>query len=77
MKYCFGFGQTMSIIFCEKVPKYLDSINLTFKFGTTIDEIMKIYLRRITLIYFKDNEKYKISFLFNEVQYKFGDKTSF
>jgi len=47
MKYCFGFGQTMSIIFCEKVPKYLDSINLTFKFGTTIDEIMKIYLRRI------------------------------
>ena len=34
MKYCFGFGQTMSIIFCEKVPKYLDSINLTFKYFT-------------------------------------------
>ena len=67
----------MNVIFCEKVPKYLDSINLTFKFGTMIDEIMKIYLRRITLIYFKDNEKYKISFLFNEVQHKFGDKTSF
>ena len=49
----------MSVIFCEKVQKYLDSINLTFKFGTTIDEMMKIYLRRINLIYFEDNEKYR------------------
>ena len=51
-KYRFDFGQTMSVIFCEKVQKYLDSINLTFKFGTTIDEMMKIYLNRISLIYF-------------------------
>ena len=51
-KYRFDFGQTMSVIFCEKVQKYLDSINLTFKFGTTIDEMMKIYLRIISLIYF-------------------------
>ena len=56
------------------MKKYLDSINLTFKFGTTIDEMMKIYLRRISLIYFEDNEKYIIVFLFNELQ-KFGDKT--
>ncbi len=41
-KYPFDFGQTMNVIFCEKVQKYLDSINLTFKFGTTIDEMMKI-----------------------------------
>ena len=35
----------------------------------------KIYFRRISLIYFEDNEKYKISFLFNEVQLKFRDKS--
>ena len=56
------------------MKKYLDSINLTFKFGTTIDEMMKIYLRRISLIYFEDNEKYIIVFLFNELRLKFGDK---
>ena len=56
------------------MKKYLDSINLTFKFGTTIDEMMKIYLRIISLIYFEDNEKYIIVFLFNELQLKFGDK---
>ena len=44
------------------MKKYLDSINLTFKFGTMIDEMMKIYLRRISLIYFEDNEKYIIVF---------------
>ena len=36
--------------------------------------MMKIYLRRISLIYFEDNEKYIIVFLFNELQLKFGDK---
>ena len=56
------------------MKKYLDSINLPFKFGTTTDEMMKIYLRRISLIYFEDNEKYIIVFLFNELQLKFGDK---
>jgi len=42
--------------------KYLDSINLTLKFGRTIDEMIKLNLGRISLIYFEDNEKYKISF---------------
>ena len=56
------------------MKKYLDSINLTFKFGTMIDEMMKIYPRRISLIYFEDNEKYIIVFLFNELQLKFGNK---
>ena len=60
------------------MKKYLDSINLTFKFGTMIDEMMKIYLRRISLIYFEDNEKYIIVFLFKnthipELLVDFGD----
>ena len=56
------------------MKKYLDSINYPFKFWTPIDEMMKIYLRRISLIYFEDNEKYIIVFLFNELQLKFGNK---
>ena len=47
---------------------------MPFKFGTTIDEMMKIYLRRISLIYLEDNEKYIIVFLFNELKLKFGNK---
>ena len=48
--------------------------NLCFKYGTTIDEILKIYLKRVNreeLIGRYD----KICFLVNAQQIKFGDKT--
>ena len=48
--------------------------NLFFKYGTTIDEILKKYLHKINrpdLI----NQKEKITFIFNASKLKFGDKT--
>jgi len=62
-----------TIIIIFKTTRGL-TYTLVFKYGTTIDEVLKKYLHRVNrpdLI----NQKRKIVFLYNGSQLKFGDKT--
>ena len=66
-----GLGPKKNVIFTSTSGL---TINFVFNYGTTIDEILKIYLKRIKR---KDliGKYNKISFLFNASQTRFGDKT--
>jgi len=72
-------GKTMNILFMPKHYRKgfdkMSSFELVFEYGKTIDEILKIYLRRIGLIYFPNKDEDYPSFYTNESYLKFGDKT--
>ena len=72
LKYQIGPGPKMNIVFSE-VFRRVKNI-LTLNYGTTIDQMLIIYLRIIDKEYLY-NENYRICFIFNAKKIEFGDKT--
>ena len=62
----------MNIIFSSNLG---ETHNLKFYYGTTINQILTQYLIKIGRTDLIDSESNKITFSFNAIQLKFGDKT--
>ena len=82
-----GFNLGIKEVFNEGKNSQIPKININFKttqgtarlicvdFGTTIDEALKIYLKRVGRPDLINNIQNKICFLYNADRLNFGDKT--
>ena len=71
LKYSIGTGPKINVVFDTDFGL---RNNLILNFGTSIDQMLKIYLRRYDIEYLY-NKNDKIIFLFKANKIKFGDKT--
>ena len=73
MKYHIEQRQTINIIFNASEPKY--SSNLILKFGTTIEDMIKFYLKLNDKRNLINNNRNEINFFWNKFKLGLKDKT--